>query len=150
MYWLRDHSHVMQFPAHMRRVLPPFPFPSRESGPPPGPTRDPKLPAWGKPAESAASMPAQSIVPQQHYPPQPQGQHPVPQARVQPQEQELVQTQPQAQPQILHLKQPAAMTWHADLACSSDLAMIVRCTVKVADLHECSRGLQLCTRGGFS
>jgi len=102
-HWLKDHAHVMQYPAHKRRALPPFPFPNRQPGPPLGFQRDPKLPAWGsKPAQSVAPVPAQVMVPQEQHPAQPQGQHPVQQTHVQPQPVQAQSAQAQAQPQAQH------------------------------------------------
>ncbi|KAL0040382.1 hypothetical protein WJX77_005594 [Trebouxia sp. C0004] len=47
LYWLKHHAIVMEDPPHKRPILPAFPYPHRQPGPPLGIQRDPKLPAWG-------------------------------------------------------------------------------------------------------
>ena len=135
-HWLRHHSHIMLYPAHMRPALMPFPFPNQRPGPPLAYQADPNLPAWGSPAaRSAAPGPAQAMAPQGQDPAQPQGQHPeepqgqapVLQTLVQPQP---VQAQAQAQPQALHINtapvaqavQPEAQvsTVILETACTND------------------------------
>ncbi|DBA90241.1 TPA: hypothetical protein ACH3X1_003535 [Trebouxia sp. C0004] len=115
LYWLKHHAIVMEDPPHKRPILPAFPYPHRQPGPPLGIQRDPKLPAWGTPVS------AQITAPQDQQPAQPQGQHSVQQTHVQPQpvQAQSAQAQHIGTAQVAQAVQPEAQILMANSADSS-------------------------------